>query len=106
MGCARAHDTEALSDYLLALRALLDGTDEAGRASLTLRLAALCAEEARARGVQRRLELAFALEHFVMAGGDAALRPGARDARGARARGRRTCARSCATWSAATSAAT
>src|SRR4051795_1360948 len=45
MGCERPLDTEALSDYLLALESLLDATDEAGRASLTLRLAALCAEE-------------------------------------------------------------
>ena len=34
MGCERAHDAEALSDYLLGLRALLDATTEAGEASL------------------------------------------------------------------------
>ena len=50
MGCERAHDAEALSDYLLALRALLDATSEAGEASLALRVAALCAEEGERRG--------------------------------------------------------
>jgi hypothetical protein len=69
MGCDRPLDTEALSDYLLALRALLDGSDDTGRASLALRLAALCAEESDRRVLQRRVELAFALERFVVGGG-------------------------------------
>jgi hypothetical protein len=69
MGCTRALDAEALSDYLLALRALLDAGSEAGRASLSLRLAALCAEEHERRLLQRRVELALALERYVMAGG-------------------------------------
>jgi hypothetical protein len=69
MGCQRPLDTEALSDYLLALKALLDGSDDAGRASLALRLAALCAEESDRRALQRRVELAFALERFVIGGG-------------------------------------
>jgi hypothetical protein len=71
LGCERARDAEALSDYLMALKALLDATDEAGRASLSLRLAALCAEEPDRRGVQRRTELAFALERFLIGGGSA-----------------------------------
>jgi hypothetical protein len=71
MGCDRALDTEALSDYLLALESLLDARDESGRATLTLRLAALCAEEGERRAVQRRAELAFALERWVMGGGGA-----------------------------------
>src|SRR3954464_11760013 len=66
MGCERALDTEALSDYLLALRSLLDGHDDTGRASVALRLAALCAEESERRPMQRRVELAFALERFVI----------------------------------------
>jgi hypothetical protein len=69
MGCDRPLDTEALSDYLLALKALLDGGDDTGRASLALRLAALCAEESDRRALQRRVELAFALERFVIGGG-------------------------------------
>src|SRR4051794_13347341 len=71
MGVERPLDTEALSDYLLALQSLLDAADETGRASLTLRLAALCAEENERKSVQRRLELAFALERWVMGGGGA-----------------------------------
>jgi hypothetical protein len=69
MGSARSHDAEALSDYLLALRALLDATSDAGEASLALRVAALCAEEGRRKLVQRRVEAAIALERFVMGGG-------------------------------------
>jgi hypothetical protein len=68
MGCERSHDAEALSDYLLALRALLDATSDAGEASLALRVAALCAEEGDRRAVQRRIEAALALERFVMGG--------------------------------------
>jgi hypothetical protein len=69
MGCERGSEAEALSDYLLALRALLDATNDAGEASLALRVAALCAEEGRRRLVQRRIEAAMALERFVMGGG-------------------------------------
>ena len=71
MGCERPHDTEALSDYLLALESLLDARDDSGRATLTLRLAALCAEDGERRAVQRCAELAFALERWVMGGGGA-----------------------------------
>ena len=70
-GCERTTDAEALSDFLMALRALLNASDDAGRASLSLRLAALCAEEPGRRAVQRRTELAFSLEHFLMGGGSA-----------------------------------
>ncbi|MBN1529532.1 MAG: hypothetical protein JW895_10760 [Thermoleophilaceae bacterium] len=66
MGCEREHDAEALSDYLLGLRALLDATSEAGEASLALRVAALCAEEGERRAVQRRIEAAVGLEGFLM----------------------------------------
>ena len=69
MGCDRARDSEALSDYLLALRSLLDATTDAGDASLALRVAALCAEEDRRRAVQRRVEAAVSLERILMGGG-------------------------------------
>jgi hypothetical protein len=69
MGCAQERDTDALSDHLLALRALVDGGDDIGQASLPLRVAALCAEEPDRRAVQRRVESAFALERFVIRGG-------------------------------------
>jgi hypothetical protein len=73
MGCGRRLEAEALSDYLLGLRALVDPGDGAGRSSLALRVAVLCAEEGERRAVQRRVELAQALEGFVMgdsSGGD------------------------------------
>ena len=69
MGCARRLDAEALPDYLLALRALLDAGGEAGLASLGLRVAALCAEEGGRRALQRRVEDALSLERYVMGGG-------------------------------------
>jgi hypothetical protein len=68
MGCAQATDAEALSDYLLGLRALLDATTDANQASFGLRLAALCAEEGVRREAQERMEAAIALERFVMGG--------------------------------------
>jgi hypothetical protein len=69
MGCERGLDFEALPDFLLALRALLDATSGAGEASLALRVAALCAEEGSRRAVQRRVQAALALERFVIGGG-------------------------------------
>jgi hypothetical protein len=67
-GCAQLTDAEALSDYLLGLKGLLDATTETGQASFGLRLAALCAEEEARRELQGRLEAALALERYVMGG--------------------------------------
>ncbi len=69
MGCERRLDAEALPDFMLALRALLEAASDAGEASLALRVAALCAEEGSRREVQRRIEAAVALERFVIGGG-------------------------------------
>jgi len=66
MGCGRPRGADALSDYLLGLRALLDSGGAAAGGGLGLRVAVLCAEEGERRGVQRRVELAQALERFVM----------------------------------------
>jgi hypothetical protein len=68
MGCAQPTYAAALSDYLMGLRALLDGTSETGRASFGLRLAALCAEPDARRDLQERLEAALGLERFAMSG--------------------------------------
>ena len=68
MGAGRRLEAEALTDYLLALRALL--VDE-GDSSLALRVAVLCAEESERRTVQRRMELAQATERFVIGDGAA-----------------------------------
>jgi hypothetical protein len=67
MGCERPTATEALSDHLLSLRALLDGEGPLG-ATLPVRVAALCAEQADRDDARRRVERAFALERRVMGG--------------------------------------
>jgi hypothetical protein len=68
LGCERTSTAEAISDQLLVVRALLDGDDEAGRAALGRRLAALCAEEPRRKAVRDRLDAAFAIERSAMSG--------------------------------------
>jgi len=73
MGVARANEVEALSDHLLALRALFGGPG-ADPATVGLRLAALRADESDRRAVQRGAEAAFALEPFVIEGGVGAAR--------------------------------
>jgi hypothetical protein len=67
MGCERSSELEALSDHLLALRALLEPEGPAS-GLLAGRLAALCAvPEARA-GLTRRVLKAVALEHDAITG--------------------------------------
>ena len=69
MGLGRAHEADALSDYLLGLRALLEPGSEGNRSSLALRVAVLCAEEPERKRTQRRVQLALALEGYVMGDG-------------------------------------
>ena len=68
MGCERSSDAEALSDYLLALRGLLDAIDEAGQPTLGRRLAALCAEDANRPLLVARIEAAVELEQALISG--------------------------------------
>ena len=68
MGCERPGDSEALPDYMLALRGLLDASDDTGRASLSLRMAALCAEQSERRNLQLRMERIVALERAISTG--------------------------------------
>jgi hypothetical protein len=68
MGCERASDSEALSDYLLALRGMLDSVDEAGQPTLPRRLAALCAEPENRSLLVSRVEAALKLELALIAG--------------------------------------
>ena len=68
-GAGRRLEAEALSDYLLGLRALLDSGMDTARSSLGLRVAVLCADEHERKRCQRRVELALALERFVMGNG-------------------------------------
>src|SRR3954463_2280545 len=68
MGCERSSDSEALSDYLLALRGRLDAVDEAGQPTLPRRLAALCAEAPNRGVLMSRVEAALNLEQALIAG--------------------------------------
>src|SRR4051794_35513420 len=68
MGCERSSDSEALSDYLLALRGLLDAVDEAGQPTLARRLAALCAEQPNRELLMARVDAALELELALIAG--------------------------------------
>ncbi|MFI5004320.1 MAG: hypothetical protein ACHQE6_04830 [Solirubrobacterales bacterium] len=67
MGCERATDLEALSDHLLALRALLE-PEGASSGLLAGRLAALCATPAERPALTRRVVRALALERAVIEG--------------------------------------
>ncbi len=67
MGCERTSQLEALSDYLLALRALLESEGPAS-GLLPGRLAALCATPEERPALARRVLKAIALERDVIAG--------------------------------------
>jgi hypothetical protein len=67
LGCERASEYEALSDYLLALRALLE-PEGADGVLLASRLAALCALPAERASLEQRVVQALALERAVIAG--------------------------------------
>lgn len=67
MGCARANAYEALSDNLLALRALLEPEGPAS-GLLPRRLAALCATSERRAALSERTVQAIALERSAIAG--------------------------------------
>ncbi len=67
LGCERTRDDEALSDYLLALRALLEPEGpQSGR--LADRMAVLCAVPERRAALVARVARALALERAVMDG--------------------------------------
>ena len=67
LGCEQPVALDGLSDYLLAVRALLDRGDPSPD-SLARRLGALCAEPAHRQAVERSVEQAFRLERLVMRG--------------------------------------
>jgi hypothetical protein len=67
LGCERAHPYEALSDHLLALRALLE-PDEPGSGRLAGRLAALCAMPEHRTKLAERIVKAQKLERAFIAG--------------------------------------
>jgi hypothetical protein len=67
LGCEQPVALDGLSDYLLAIRALLDRGDPSPE-GLARRLGALCAEPAHRRAVESSVEQAFRLERLVMRG--------------------------------------
>jgi hypothetical protein len=68
MGCERATELQALSDHLLALRALLEPEPPGSGAMLAGRLAALCATPAERPQLTKRTVRALALERAAIAG--------------------------------------
>jgi hypothetical protein len=67
LGCEQPVALDGLSDYLLAMRALLDRGDPSPD-TLARRLGALCAEPAHRQAVESCVEQAFRLERLVMRG--------------------------------------
>ncbi|MGZ5375835.1 MAG: hypothetical protein ACXWEF_05215 [Solirubrobacterales bacterium] len=67
LGAERPNQVEALSDYLLAMRALLEGGGPA-KAGLVARAAALCASVEDRDPLRATLERALALERKLMSG--------------------------------------
>jgi hypothetical protein len=74
MGCERLAPFEALTDYLLALRALLE-PEGPGSGRLAQRLAVICAQESERAVLAERTAHAISLERAVIAG----LAPGETD---------------------------
>jgi hypothetical protein len=67
MGCERQNLLEALSDYVLALRGILEGGGPA-EVGLSMRLAALCAEPADRIALKAMMDRALVLESSLMDG--------------------------------------
>jgi hypothetical protein len=67
MGCERLAPFEALTDYLLALRALLE-PEGPGSGRLAGRLAAICARPEERAALAERVAHAISLERAVIAG--------------------------------------
>jgi hypothetical protein len=68
MGCDRALETEALSDYLLGLRALLADPGQEAERTAAVRLSALCAPDDEREVLERQVARAFALERLMTYG--------------------------------------
>ncbi|MGH2907319.1 MAG: hypothetical protein ACRDKI_11205 [Solirubrobacterales bacterium] len=68
MGLERTVPAEGLSDFLAALRALLEANDDSGKAALPARVSALCARDSERMHVRESVEAAFALERLAIDG--------------------------------------
>jgi len=69
MGCERGLEVEALSDYLLGLRALVGDAGDGLEQTIVRRLAALCAPAVDRPEAEVGVRLAFTLEREVIHGG-------------------------------------
>ena len=98
MGCERLAPFEALTDYLLALRALLE-PEGPGSGRLAQRLAVLCAQPAERTALAERTAHAISLERAVITG----LAPAEHGATGSSTSSPSICGRCCATCCAAIS---
>lgn len=68
MGLERSVPAEGLTDFMAALRALLEANDDTGKAALPARVSALCARDAERIRVRNVVEAAFALERLATDG--------------------------------------
>lgn len=68
MGLERGVPAEGLTDFLIALGALLEVRDETGKAAMPARVSALCARDDERRAVRASVEAAFALERLAVDG--------------------------------------
>src|SRR4051812_47693137 len=68
LGCERGSGMDALTDWLLAARALLADPGAPGYDGVAERLAAICAERDAREGLARRVRETLALERAVVAG--------------------------------------
>jgi hypothetical protein len=68
LGCERANTVDALTDWLLAGRALLADPDTSGYDGVAERLAVICAVPEERAALERRLEEAIQLERAAIAG--------------------------------------
>lgn len=67
-GLERTVPADGLTDFLLALRALLESDDDRGKAALPARVSALCAQDHERGHVREQVEAAFALERLAIDG--------------------------------------
>ncbi|MFY9488821.1 MAG: hypothetical protein WAP35_09040 [Solirubrobacterales bacterium] len=68
MGLERSVPAEGLTDFLAAIRALLEAWDDNGKAALPARVSALCARDDERMHVRGTVEAAFALERLAIDG--------------------------------------
>lgn len=68
MGLERSVPAEGLTDFLAALRTLLEAHDDNGKAALPARVSALCARDSERVHVRSTVEAAFAIERLAIDG--------------------------------------